>query len=78
MLVLSRKKGEEIIINGNIYINILDIKKDHIKIGISAPINVSVHRREVYELIKDMNIASAELSTEDIHNLLGKKSKETR
>ena len=74
MLVLSRKKGEEIVINDNIFIQILEIKKDHVKIGISAPTSISVHRREVYESIKEANKASANVKVEDV-NKLGKKIK---
>ena len=52
MLVLGRKLGERIKINDEITITIVDIRGDKVRIGIDAPQNVSVHRSEVYELIK--------------------------
>jgi carbon storage regulator len=52
MLVLSRKRDETIVINDNIQITIVAIKGDKVRVGIEAPIEVSVHRKEVYEAIK--------------------------
>ncbi len=52
MLALTRKKGESIMINNDIEISILEIRGDQIKIGISAPKNVPVYRKEVYNQIK--------------------------
>lgn len=51
MLVLSRKRGESIVINSDITITVLDIRGDKIRIGIEAPENVPVHRKEVYEIL---------------------------
>lgn len=51
MLVLSRKKNESIIINDNIIVTVIEIRGDKIRLGIEAPKDVSVHRREVYEAI---------------------------
>jgi carbon storage regulator len=48
MLVLSRRPGEEIIINGNIRISIVSMKGDRIRIGVEAPKSVSVDRAEVH------------------------------
>jgi len=55
MLALSRKKSEALIINNNIEITILDIKGDQVKIGISAPKDVSIYRKEVYLQIQESN-----------------------
>lgn len=55
MLALTRKKDEAIIIDGGIEIKILDIQGDKVKLGISAPKEVSVYREEVYENIKKNN-----------------------
>ena len=52
MLVLSRKKNESIIINDNITIVVVEIRGDKVRLGIEAPKEVPVHRREVYEAIK--------------------------
>lgn len=55
MLALSRKKGEAIVINNNIEITILDVKGDQVKIGIVAPKEVPVYRKEVYLQIQESN-----------------------
>jgi len=48
MLALSRKKKEALIINNNIEVTILEIKNDQVKVGISAPKDVPIYRKEVY------------------------------
>lgn len=53
MLALTRKKGESIVINNNIEISVLEIRGDQIKIGISAPKDVSIYRKEVYLQIQE-------------------------
>lgn len=55
MLALSRKKNEALVINNNVEITILDIKGDQVKIGISAPKEVPVYRKEVYLQIQESN-----------------------
>ena len=55
MLALSRKKNEAIIINNNIEITVLDIRGDQIKIGISAPKEIPIYRKEVYIQIQNEN-----------------------
>ncbi|MCR5273618.1 MAG: carbon storage regulator CsrA [Lachnospiraceae bacterium] len=62
MLALTRKKGESIVINNNIEISILEVKKDQVKIGISAPKDVPVYRKEVYLQIQEENKASMDVS----------------
>lgn len=52
MLVLSRNKEESIIIGDDITITVVDIRFGQVRIGIDAPKNVSVHRREVYDRIQ--------------------------
>ncbi len=52
-MALTRKKGESIMINNDIEISILEIRGDQIKIGISAPKDVPVYRKEVYNQIKE-------------------------
>ncbi|XQY91514.1 carbon storage regulator CsrA [Metabacillus sp. HB246100] len=59
MLVLSRKPNESIQIGDNIEIKILSIKGDQIKIGIVAPKDVEVHRKEIYDSIQDSNNEAA-------------------
>ena len=52
MLVLSRQRDETIIIGDNIEITVVDIRGEKVRLGISAPPHISVHRKEVYEAIK--------------------------
>ncbi|MDQ6993554.1 MAG: carbon storage regulator [Mariprofundus sp.] len=60
MLVLRRKVGEVIRINDNIRIIIQDVQNEHIvRIGIEAPLDIPVHRMEIYELIQQENRAAA-------------------
>jgi carbon storage regulator len=60
MLVLSRHRDEEIYIGDSIVISIVDIRGDKVRIGITAPESVPVHRREVYERIQRQNAKSGE------------------
>ena len=55
MLALSRKKSEALFINNNIEITVLEIKGEQVKLGISAPKEVPVYRKEVYMQIQDSN-----------------------
>ncbi len=55
MLALSRKKNEALIINNNVEITILEIKGEQVKIGITAPKDVPIYRKEVYVQIQDAN-----------------------
>jgi carbon storage regulator len=52
MLVLSRQKDESIIIGDNVEVTIVDIRGDKVRLGITAPKDIPVHRREVYEAIQ--------------------------
>jgi carbon storage regulator len=55
MLILSRKPGESIVIDGRIQVKIVRVEGETVKIGIEAPSDVPVHRREVYEEIQNSN-----------------------
>lgn len=59
MLILSRKKGESIIIDGNIEIKVLEIQDGKVQIGIDAPKNVDIFRKELYKSIQEENIEAA-------------------
>lgn len=65
MLVLSRQRDESIIIGDNVVITIVDVRGDKVKLGIDAPREISVHRREVYEAIQRENRQAALLKPED-------------
>jgi len=52
MLVLSRQKDESIIIGDDVEVTIVDVRGDKVRLGITAPKSISVHRREVYEAIQ--------------------------
>ncbi len=53
MLALTRKKGESLVLNNNIEITVLEIRGDQVKIGISAPKEVPIYRKEVYLQIQE-------------------------
>ncbi|MDR0391839.1 MAG: carbon storage regulator CsrA [Planctomycetaceae bacterium] len=55
MLVLSRKKNESVVINDNITVVVVDVRGDKVRLGIEAPKNVPVHRKEIYDVIKNSN-----------------------
>ena len=72
MLALSRKKNEAIVINNNIEITILEIKGDQVKIGVSAPKEVPIYRKEVYVQIQEANKEAVNVEGIDaLKNLLG-------
>ena len=58
MLVLSRKKGESIIIDGQIEVKVIAVEGEMVKLGIEAPKTVSIHRQEVYKVIQKENRAA--------------------
>ena len=55
MLILSRKSGESIVIDGRIHVKIIRVEGEVVKVGIEAPLDVPVHRQEVYEEIQRSN-----------------------
>ncbi len=72
MLALSRKKNEAIVINNNIEITILEIKGDQVKIGVSAPKEVPIYRKEVYVQIQEANKEAVNVDgIEALKNMLG-------
>lgn len=75
MLVLTRKKGESIQIGNDIEIKITSIKGDQVKIGINAPKNVEIHRKEVWLDIQNENTAASEEVT-DLFTILSKAKKQ--
>ena len=78
MLVLSRQRDETIMIGDDIEVTVVDIRGDKVRLGITAPREISVHRKEVYEAIRRENRAAAQVKPEDIPGIarLGKKPPE--
>ena len=71
MLALTRKKGEALVINNNIEITVLEIRGDQIKIGISAPKDVPVYRKEVFlQFLKENEAAISVDSLEALKGLM--------
>ncbi|MEM5948565.1 carbon storage regulator CsrA [Spirochaetia bacterium 38H-sp] len=68
MLILSRKKGESIILDDNITITVVEVKGDNIKLGIEAPENIKIYREEVYKAIQEENKTAA-VSNLDLENI---------
>ncbi|UCD76232.1 MAG: carbon storage regulator CsrA [Phycisphaerales bacterium] len=69
MLVLSRQRDETIMIGDHIELTVVDIRGDKVRIGIKAPPEVAVHRKEVYEAIKRENEQAAGLSEKEFGSL---------
>ena len=65
MLALSRKKNEAIMVNNNIEITVLEIRGDQVKLGIAAPKEIPIYRKEVYVQIQQENQAATDISNMD-------------
>lgn len=71
MLILNRKTGESIIIDDRIEVKVLETSDGKIKLGIEAPKDVIVHRKEVYDEIRDENKKASDISMESFSKLKG-------
>jgi carbon storage regulator len=74
MLVLSRKKNESIVINDDIRIVVVEIRGDKVRLGVEAPAEVPVHRREVYDAIKRAESRCTEKFDENLPSTSGSES----
>lgn len=74
MLILTRKKNESIILNGNIEIKIIELDDGKVRIGIDAPKSIEIMRKELYETIEEENkkAVSSKFNSNDIKKLLKK------
>jgi carbon storage regulator len=72
MLVLTRKTGETIQIGEDIEITVVAVNGDQVKLGINAPKNVEIHRKEIYLSIQEEN-AEASKGIDNLFNILAKK-----
>jgi carbon storage regulator len=70
MLVLTRKTDESIIIGDNIAVTVVAVEGDQVRLGVTAPKDIAVHRQEVYEQIKKENLEAAQSSSTDISSVL--------
>ncbi|WP_270180483.1 carbon storage regulator CsrA [Alkalihalobacillus sp. CinArs1] len=70
MLVLGRKKDQSIIINDEIELKVISIEGDTVKLGVEAPKNISIHRKEVYVEIQEENklASSQEIKLSELQN----------
>lgn len=66
MLVLTRKVNQSIIINDNIEVIVLEVRGEQIRLGIKAPREVAVHRKEIYDQIQEENRAAASVKPDDV------------
>lgn len=71
MLALTRKKGESIVVGDNIEVVVLGITGEQVRLGIIAPKSITVHRKEIYEQIRNEN-REAIINMKDIRKNLGK------
>ncbi|MBT5322783.1 MAG: carbon storage regulator CsrA [Verrucomicrobiales bacterium] len=70
MLVLSRKPNESIIIDGNITVSVLRVDNDNVRIGVEAPLEIPVMRKEIYEEIKSNNEQAAGSAKQRVKQLV--------
>jgi len=73
MLVLTRKKGQSIMVGEDIEITVVDIQGDQIRLGIEAPRNVAIHRKEVFTEIQEENKIAAEVNPERLKGIFSEK-----
>ncbi|MBI1336352.1 MAG: carbon storage regulator CsrA [Phycisphaera sp.] len=66
MLVLSRQRDETIMIGDEIEITVVDVRGDKVRLGIKAPREVKVHRKEVYEAIQKENAEASRVEIDDL------------
>ncbi len=71
MLVLSRHRDESIIIGDDIVITVVDIRGDKVRLGINAPVEIPVHRQEVYEAIQRENKQAAQMDPAAARDAVG-------
>ena len=69
MLVLTRRPGESIMIGDDVVVTIVDIRGDKVRLGIDAPQDIPVHRREVYEAIQRENKKASQMGPSETRDL---------
>ena len=66
MLVLTRKLHQSIVIGDGIEVVVLEVRGEQVRIGIKAPKNVAVHRKEIYDQIQEENRSASDVRPEDV------------
>ncbi|HVL38297.1 MAG TPA: carbon storage regulator CsrA [Fimbriimonadaceae bacterium] len=66
MLVLTRKIHQSIVIGDDVEVVVLEVRGEQVRLGIKAPKDVTVHRKEIYEQIQDENKGASEVRPEDV------------
>ncbi len=74
MLVLSRQRDETIMIGDDVEITVVDIRGDKVRLGITAPRSIQVHRKEVYDAIKRENEQAAKLRPQDVSDMVDRET----
>jgi carbon storage regulator len=69
MLVLSRQRDESIMIGDDVVVTIVDIRGDKVRLGITAPTEIPVHRQEVYEAIQNENLQASRIEPDDARDV---------
>lgn len=69
MLVLSRRRDETIMIGDDVELTVVDIRGDKVRLGITAPTRIAVHRKEIFDAIRRENEAAARLNERDAAGL---------
>ncbi|QDY84424.1 carbon storage regulator CsrA [Paenibacillus polymyxa] len=77
MLVLSRKKGESVVIHNDIVITVLSVEGDNVKLGISAPKDIDIYRKEIFDAIQDNN-QNAVMDLEALKNAMLEMGEESK
>jgi carbon storage regulator len=71
MLVLTRKLNESIMIGDSVEVTVVEVKGEQVKLGIKAPKDVKVHRKEVYLAIQSENIDASKLAVDSVDRISG-------
>lgn len=78
MLVLSRQRDETIMIGDDVQITVVDVRGDKVRLGITAPRHIQVHRKEVYDAIKRENQQAAKLRPRDVTDVIDHDAEKNR
>jgi carbon storage regulator len=69
VLVFTRKRGEAIVIGDGIEIRVLRVGRDGVRLGVTAPAEVAVHRHEIYEMVVAANLSASQAAAPDLEGM---------